>query len=229
MNQADGQLLSARTATRRWKKQARNERYGSGMRYTDDECNIHCNLHTGCDRRVYAVCDGRGRDCGGVALVEGQKGKEGVNADINKTLAMFVPILRANSEQVQSIEAVHDWYTVDNCEYLKEVAEITYDDGTLKYADIGSDSNLTALYDIIGVIQHIRPQSKVVERIERDVYEKPECDWCRNIEERHLRFEYNWIDDDGYTASYAEPHIVATGIGKYCPNCGRWLKYEVTE
>lgn len=61
---------------------------------------------------------------------------------------------------------------VDGREYVKEVAEITYDNGHCKYADIGCDSNLTAVYDIIAVIQQIRAKSSVIERIVRNVYEK---------------------------------------------------------
>ena len=95
-----------------------------------------------------------------------------MNKDINKTLSALVPILRMNGEKVQTIEAVQDWYHVDGREYMKEVAEITYEGGSLRYADIGADSNLTAVYDVIGVIQQIRPRSKAIERIVRDVYEK---------------------------------------------------------
>ena len=95
-----------------------------------------------------------------------------MNKDINKTLMALVPILRMNRETVKSIEAVHDWYKIGNREYMKEVAEITYDDGYRKYADIGCDSNLTAVYDVIAVIQQIKPKSEKIERIERGVYEK---------------------------------------------------------
>lgn len=95
-----------------------------------------------------------------------------MNKDINKTLMALVPILRMNGESVKSIEAVHDWYKVRDREYLKEVAEITYDNGCVRYADIGCDSNLTAVYDVIAVIQQIKPRSKAIERIVRDVYEK---------------------------------------------------------
>jgi len=56
---------------------------------------------------------------------------------------------------------------------MKEVAEITYDNGTVRYADIGCDSNLTAIYDVIAVIQQIKPKSKAIERIERGVYSLP--------------------------------------------------------
>lgn len=96
-----------------------------------------------------------------------------MNKDINKTLMALVPILKMNGENVTNIEAVHDWYKVGDREYMKEVAEITYDNGTVRYADIGCDSNLTAIYDVIAVIQQIKPRSKAIERIERGVYSLP--------------------------------------------------------
>lgn len=94
-----------------------------------------------------------------------------MNNDINKTLMALVPILNMNGEKVVKIEAVHDWYKVNGREYMKEVAEITYDGGYLNYADIGADSNLTAVYDVISVIQQIKPRSQMIERIERGVYD----------------------------------------------------------
>lgn len=94
-----------------------------------------------------------------------------MNKDINRTLAALVPILRMNGEKVQSIEAVQNWYTVNGREYMKEVAEITYDSGHCRYADIGSDSNLTACYDVLAVIQEIKPASSMINRIERGIYE----------------------------------------------------------
>lgn len=107
-----------------------------------------------------------------------------MNKDINKTLMALVPILKMNGENVTNIEAVHDWYKVGDREYMKEVAEITYDNGTVRYADIGCDSNLTAIYDVIAVIQQIKPRSKAIERIERGVYSlpsaQPEIIRCRN-------------------------------------------------
>ena len=95
-----------------------------------------------------------------------------MNKDINHTLAALVPVLRMNGEKVKSIEAVRNWYKVKDREYCKEVAEITYDGGYCRYADIGCDANLTAIYDIVAVIQEIKPASSKIERIERDVYEK---------------------------------------------------------
>ena len=77
-----------------------------------------------------------------------------------------------NGENVVRIEAAKDWYKDGNREYMKEVAEITYRSGHRKYADIDSDSNLTACYDVLAVIQEIKPQSEKVERIERGVYQE---------------------------------------------------------
>lgn len=100
-----------------------------------------------------------------------------MNKDINSTLMTLIPVLRMNGENVISIEAVHDWYKGQYKdsngkpkEYMKEVAEITYASGHIKYADIGCDSNLTACYDVLAVIQQIKPESAVIERIERGVY-----------------------------------------------------------
>lgn len=95
-----------------------------------------------------------------------------MNKDINKTLKTLVPVLRMNGERVKSIEAVQNWYHSDGREYMKEVAEITYEGGHQRYADIGSDSNLTACYDILAVIQEIKPKSSKIEKIVRGVYDR---------------------------------------------------------
>lgn len=99
-----------------------------------------------------------------------------MNKDINTTLMALVPILRMNGEKVASIEAVRDWYKVKGREFMKEVAEITYDNDYRKYADIDCDSNLTACYDVLAVIQDLKPRSEMIERIERDVYPKGEAE-----------------------------------------------------
>lgn len=108
-----------------------------------------------------------------------------MNRDINTTLAALVPILRMNGEKVKSIEAVHDWYKGQyldkdgrHKEYKKEVAEITYDNGHRVYADIGSDSNLAACYDTLGVILDLKPRSAYIERIERGVYPLGNAERC---------------------------------------------------
>lgn len=100
-----------------------------------------------------------------------------MNKDINTTLMALVPILRMNGEKVASIEAVHDWYKgVGGREYMKEVAEITFDNGHRIYADIDCDSNLAACFDVLGAILDLKPRSEVIERIERDVYPKGEAE-----------------------------------------------------
>ena len=96
-----------------------------------------------------------------------------MNKDINYTLSALVPILQMNHEKVVSVEAVEDWYEVDGREYMKEVAEIEYENGYCQYADIGCDSNLTAICDVIAVINQVKPKSSRIERIVRDVYPKP--------------------------------------------------------
>ena len=106
-----------------------------------------------------------------------------MNKDINTTLMALVPILRMNGEKVASIEAVRDWYKGTKVEkdgrhreYMKEVAEIIYDNGCRVYADIGGDSNLAACYDVLAAIVDLKPRSTYIERIERDVYPKGEAE-----------------------------------------------------
>lgn len=105
-----------------------------------------------------------------------------MNKDINRTLAALVPILRMNGEKIQKIEAVRNWYKARRHpgetarEYCKEVAEITTDSGVRIYADIGGDSNLTACFDVLGVIQQINPRSERIERIERGIYPAEDVD-----------------------------------------------------
>ena len=99
-----------------------------------------------------------------------------MNKNINRTLAALVPILRMNGEKIKNIEAVRNFYIARHPgeetarEYCKEVAEITTDSGARIYADIGGDANLTAVYDVLAVIQQLKPQSKRIERIERGIY-----------------------------------------------------------
>ena len=50
------------------------------------------------------------------------------------------------------------------------------------------------------------------------------CVWC----DSSYRIEYYWIDRDGNTASFQDEnrHIIATGVAKYCPNCGAKMESE---
>ena len=63
---------------------------------------------------------------------------------------------------------------VNGREFMKEVAEITFENGHHIYADIGSDSNLAAVYDVLAVILYIKDRSNNIERIVRNVYPMPE-------------------------------------------------------
>ena len=93
--------------------------------------------------------------------------------------------MNINKFTQKSIEAVQDWYKSGDQEYMKEVAEITYDSGHRLYADSGCDSNLTAVYDIIAVIQGLKPKSSNIERIVRGVYDFPSDKY--RIFEDHLK------------------------------------------
>ena len=157
-----------------------------------------------------------------------------MNKDINKTLMALVPILKMNGENVTNIEAVHDWYKVGDREYMKEVAEITYDNGTVRYADIGCDSNLTAIYDVIAVIQQIKPRSKAIERIERGVYSLPSAQperkkgkWIYGEDEYGIDGYH--CDKCGFFVPWDYAHKFINYIEDYnfCPNCGALMDGEV--
>ena len=147
-----------------------------------------------------------------------------MNKDINNTLYALIPILRMNGEKVMSIEAVHDWYKGQykdsdgkHREYMKEVAEIVYENGYRMYADIGGDSNLTACYDILAVIQQLKPKSAVIERIERCVYSTADVVPVR---------KGKWIlvkgsnGKDYHKCSYCLHTQEITGVKNYCSVCG---------
>ena len=149
-----------------------------------------------------------------------------MNKDINKTLMALVPILRANGENVTNIEAVHDWYKVGDREYMKEVAEITYDNGTVRYADIGCDSNLTAIYDVIAVIQQIKPKSEAIERIERGVYSLPPAqpEIIRCTECKHYReYDSEYVENAVVVQCMADRYPISEAIpdGWFCAGAER--------
>ena len=139
-----------------------------------------------------------------------------MNKDINYTLMALVPLLRLIHENIKSIEAVEGWYKVGDREYKKEVAEITYDDGYMMYVDIGCDSNLTACYDILAVIQCIKPKSARIERIKRGIYEMPEQkeEAQRKTEPKPVIYQGDGYADGNMVYDMAE-----------CPNCEREFEY----
>ena len=156
-----------------------------------------------------------------------------MNKDINRTLTALVPILRMNGEMVKSIEAVNDWYKVGDREYLKEVAEITYDNGARRYADIGCDSNLTAVFDVVAVIQQIKPRSSAIERIERGVYRQypieniPAADVKPVVRGKWLPTNTQSNEGTVYCFSCCSEcgHKMATNTN-YCPNCGARMEED---
>ena len=146
-----------------------------------------------------------------------------MNEDINTSLNALIPLLRMNGEMVYCIEAVRDWYQSDGREYCKEVAEITYDNEHTIYADIGSDSNVTACFDVLGVIQGAKKKAAKIERIERNIYAvaKPE-DACKpeNISEIEMEVKLCGRCRCGNTVCI---------LDRFCNHCGApldWSRYE---
>ena len=58
---------------------------------------------------------------------------------------------------------------------------------------------------------------------------KQYCEWCDELEERQLRIEFYWIDEDDEIASFYDVDFPAKDIAKYCPCCGRKLKEYVVK
>jgi len=104
---------------------------------------------------------------------EKERGKA-MNKDINKTLQALVPILQMNGEKVVSIEAVRNRYKYGTQSCWEEAAEITYENGCREYVNIECDSNLTAVRDVLAVIQGIKAPVDPfhIDAIERRIYEK---------------------------------------------------------
>lgn len=94
-----------------------------------------------------------------------------MNKGIQTSLERLRQLLNANGYPIIKIEAVTDWYHVetDGCEYCKEVAEISYENGNVRYADIGCDSNSAAIEDTLAVVLGKKKESTKIERIVRDI------------------------------------------------------------
>lgn len=86
---------------------------------------------------------------------------------INQSFKNLTKALKYTREPIKQIRAV-EATTIEG--YIKDVAEVTYEDGHTKYADIGADSNLSALYDVMAMLVGIKPQSigiKAIKPIEK--------------------------------------------------------------
>lgn len=97
---------------------------------------------------------------------------------LNKCLEYLALAIKETRLPVRSIRPAMDYYKIGDREYQKEVAEIEFENGTKRYADIGGDSNLAAIYDVVAVLMDKKPRSKVIERIEyiaEDLDELPFC------------------------------------------------------
>ena len=82
--------------------------------------------------------------------------------------------------------------------------------GSLHNYGFYDGNDRTMVYKVIQLQPTIEPERK-----------KGKCVWC----DSPFRIEYYWIDREGCTASFQdeEMHVVATGIARFCPNCGRDL------
>ena len=70
-------------------------------------------------------------------------------------------------KDVVSIMPCLDYYHAsDGREYVKEVAEITFESGQKMYANIGGDANTTAMYDVLAVLCEQKRPSTKIERIQ---------------------------------------------------------------
>lgn len=127
--------------------------------------------------------------------VMGMETTEAINMAI-KTLEQPEPC-----EDAVSRKAVKDGF-VEMCSLLCPYTE------KQRHIMCGSCLLGTA-FDVLEATQPVTPKQRT-----------GKCMWCERLKERNLRIEYYWIDEEGCTASFSEPHIVATGIAKFCPNCG---------
>lgn len=97
-----------------------------------------------------------------------------MNKNINQTLELLVPVLQSCHAKIKSIEAVRDWFSDGKTskKYMKEVAELEYEDGYRLYVDINGDSNIAAVYDVVAVLMGYKGQAGNIQEIERGVYGK---------------------------------------------------------
>lgn len=93
-----------------------------------------------------------------------------MNEDINKTLAALTVALNAASERIKSIEAVRVWQM--SHQWYIEYAEITYNNGQVRYVCIDCDSDRAAIFDIVRAICREEFEDVGHFEIERNVYKQ---------------------------------------------------------
>ncbi len=92
-----------------------------------------------------------------------------MDAGITECLYYLGKALSKTRYKVQRIKPCQNWYIVreedKEHEYMKEVAEITFQNGDVIYADIGGDSNSAAIKDVMYVVDGDKKQSSKIERL----------------------------------------------------------------
>lgn len=93
-----------------------------------------------------------------------QGGRESMDRGLNKAFEKLTEALQFTGDKnvvaIRACRATHDGG------FIKEVAEITFRNGSKFYADIGGDSNTTAMYDVLAVLCGLKPRSHNIEKIE---------------------------------------------------------------
>lgn len=92
-----------------------------------------------------------------------------MDAGITKCLEYFAKALSETRYRVKEIKPCEDFYTInedgEEHTYMKEVAEITFQNGDVIYADIGGDSNSAAIKDVLEVVEGDKRTSSKIERL----------------------------------------------------------------
>lgn len=125
--------------------------------------------------------------------------------------------LQASEKSVENTTASEDFTSISRANSKLEVSEDAISREYLKsfeYINKGDFNSIETIREWIDNAPSVLPKPKEGKR--------SRCIWC----DSPYRIEYNWIDREGNTASFADEdrHLVATGIANYCPNCGAKMK-----